>query len=88
MILQQRETLCRFRQQKRQSQRRQTRFGLCGCAGKIGSRPTCRFEKYPERNRMAQYMARNGMIAFTFDNPETAECALDTEREGDYGNYT
>lgn len=37
---------------------------------------------------MAQYMAQNGMIAFTFDNPETAECAIDIEREGDYGNCT
>ena len=51
-------------------------------------RPTCRFEKYPERNRMAKYMAEHGMVAFAFDNPETAECALDVEREGDYGSYS
>ena len=47
--------------------------------------PKCRFEKYPERNRMAQYMVKNGMVAFAFDNPETAECALEIEREGDWG---
>lgn len=51
-------------------------------------RPACRFEKYPERNRMAKYMAEHGMVAFAFDNPETAECALDIEREGDYGSYS
>ena len=51
-------------------------------------RPDCRFEKYPERNRMAKYMAEHGMVAFAFDNPETAECALDIEREGDYGSYS
>ncbi len=51
-------------------------------------RPTCRFEKFPERNRMAKYMAMNKMVAFAFDNPETAECALDIEREGEFGYYT
>lgn len=50
-------------------------------------RPTCRFVKYPERNAMAKYLAQNGMVALAFDNPETAECALDIEREGDYGGY-
>ncbi len=46
----------------------------------------CQFVKYPDRNRMAKYLAQNGMVAFAFDNPATAECALDIEREGDYGN--
>ena len=47
---------------------------------------TCRMEKYPDRNRMALYMVKNGMAAFAFDNPETAECALEIERQGDYGS--
>ena len=47
----------------------------------------CRFEKYPERNRMALYMVKAGMVAFAFDNPETAECALEIERDNDWG-YT
>ena len=47
--------------------------------------PKCGFQKYPDRNRMALYMVKNGMAAFAFDNPETAECALDIDRENDYG---
>lgn len=38
--------------------------------------PQCRFERYPERNRMALYMVKNGMVAFVLDNPETAEAGL------------
>ena len=49
--------------------------------------PKCSFQKYPERNRMAKYVVQNGMVAFAFDNPETAECALDIERDDDWG-YT
>ena len=49
------------------------------------NKATCRFEKIPERNRMALYMVKNGMAAYVFDNPETAECALEIERQGDYG---
>lgn len=51
-------------------------------------RPTCRCLRYPERNCMAKHYAQNGMIALAFDNPETAEVALDVEREGDYGSYS
>ena len=47
--------------------------------------PNCRFEKYPDRNRMALYMVKNGMAAFAFDSPEIAECSLEIEREGNYG---
>lgn len=46
---------------------------------------TCKMVKYPDRNKMALYMVKNGMAAFAFDNPETAECALEIERFGDYG---
>lgn len=49
--------------------------------------PKCSFQKFPERNRMAKYMVQNGMVAFAFDNPETAECAVDIERDDDWG-YT
>ena len=38
--------------------------------------PMCHFTTYPERNRMARYMAENGMVAFVFDNLETAETGL------------
>ena len=47
--------------------------------------PNARFEKYPDRNRMALYMVQNGMAAFAFDSPEIAECSLEIEREGNYG---
>ena len=49
-------------------------------------RPTCRCSKYPDRNCMAKHYAQNGIIALAFDNPETAEVALDTAHEGDYGS--
>ena len=39
--------------------------------------PVCRVVSYPERNAMAQYVVKNGMVAFAFDNPETAETALE-----------
>lgn len=48
--------------------------------------PKCRFQTYPERNRMGRYVAENGMVAFVFDNPATAECALDIDSENDYGS--
>ena len=48
--------------------------------------PNCRMQKYPERNKMAYYIVKAGMAAFAFDNPETAECSLKVEREGDYGS--
>ncbi len=44
----------------------------------------CRFEKYPERNRMALYVVKNGMAAFVFDNIATAETGIPTyEGNGD-----
>lgn len=46
----------------------------------------CKMAKYPERNKMALYMVKQGFAAFVFDNPETAECSLEIEREGDYGS--
>lgn len=46
---------------------------------------TCGMDKFPDRNRMALYIVKNGMAAFAFDNPETAECALEIERLGNYG---
>ena len=45
----------------------------------------CKMVKYPERNKMALYMVKNGMAAFAFDNPEIAECALEIERPNEYG---
>ena len=45
----------------------------------------CHMQNYPDRNRMALYIVKAGMAAFAFDNPETAECSLPVEREGDYG---
>ncbi len=48
----------------------------------------CRFEKFPERNRMAKYIVKNGMCAFVFDNPATAELGLPTSNETvDKWNY-
>ena len=38
----------------------------------------CRFEKFPERNKMALYMVKNGMTAFVFDNLAIAELGLPT----------
>ena len=38
----------------------------------------CRFEKYPDRNKMALYLVKNGMAAFVFDNPAIAELGLPT----------
>ena len=43
--------------------------------------PNCRFVKYPERNKMALYMVKNGMTAFVFDNIATAETGFPTESE-------
>lgn len=47
--------------------------------------PNCRMQNFPDRNRMALYMVKCGVAAFAFDNPETAECSLPIERDGDYG---
>lgn len=49
-------------------------------------RPVCRCEKYPERNRIALHMVKNGMVALAFDHPEIAERALDIDREDDHGS--
>ena len=56
------------------------------CGEPLLDKAACRMQKFPERNRMALYMVKNGMAAFAFDNPETAECALEIEREDDYGS--
>lgn len=48
-------------------------------------RPAARFEKYPERNRMAQYYAENGMIAVTFDPISVGETAFVNDEPGDHG---
>jgi len=32
---------------------------------------------YPDDNKMAYHMVKNGMVAFAFDNPETAESGMD-----------
>lgn len=45
----------------------------------------CHMQSFPDRNRMALYIVKAGMAAFVFDNPETAECSLPIEREGDFG---
>ena len=45
----------------------------------------CKMDKYPERNRMALYIVKNGMAAFAFDNPETAECTLTIDHPNDFG---
>ena len=48
----------------------------------------CRFERFPERNRMALYMVKNGMAAFVFDNIATAETGIPTTDEtSDVWNY-
>lgn len=48
----------------------------------------CRFEKYPQRNKMALYMVKNGMTAFVFDNIATAEVGIPTtEEKADEWNY-
>lgn len=38
--------------------------------------PDWRPDKFPDRNRQALHMVRNGMAAFAFDNPGIGECAL------------
>jgi hypothetical protein len=43
--------------------------------------PNCRSTKYPERNRMGLYMVQNGMAAFVFENPGTAETSVLTPPE-------
>lgn len=47
-------------------------------------KPAARFEKYPERNRMGQIMAKNGMVAVTFDPISIGEAAFWAE-PGDHG---
>lgn len=46
---------------------------------------TCRCLSHPDRNKMAYHLVKNGMVAFAFDNPATAECALDVNLEHDFG---
>lgn len=41
----------------------------------------CRFERYPERNKMALEIVKNGMIAFAFDPLEIAERGLLTDQK-------
>ena len=48
-------------------------------------RPACGMNKYPDRNRMAWHIVKSGMAAFAFDNPATAECALDIDALSDFG---
>ncbi len=45
----------------------------------------CTFMKYPERIKMAYHYVKNGMVAVAFDNIETAENAIDIERDHDWG---
>lgn len=48
-------------------------------------RKTCGLVKYTDCNQMALYMVKNGMAAFVFDNPATAECALEVDKPNDHG---
>ena len=48
----------------------------------------CRFEKYPERNRMALYAVKEGMVAFAFDPVAIAECGVDMGNEDYYSSRT
>lgn len=42
--------------------------------------PNCKGQvRFPDRNRMALYMVKNGMAAFAFDNPAIGECSLMTD---------
>lgn len=52
--------------------------------------PNCQFVKFPERNQMARYMVKNGMVAFAFDNVAIAERGLPvTDHERDiYNSYS
>lgn len=43
---------------------------------------SCQDIAYPERNAMGKHIAQNGMVAFLFDNLETAECAAETDTVG------
>ncbi|MBQ0010557.1 MAG: hypothetical protein KBS76_05620 [Ruminococcus sp.] len=47
-------------------------------------KPAARFEKFPERNRMGQIMAKNGMVSVTFDPISIGEAAFWAE-PGDHG---
>lgn len=47
----------------------------------------CTFMRKPERIKMAYHYVKSGMVAVAFDNIETAENALDIQREHDWG-YT
>ena len=49
-------------------------------------KPACKMEKFADRNKMAWHIVKCGIAAFAFDNPATAECALDIEHATDYGS--
>ena len=48
--------------------------------------PKCGMNSFADRNRMAWHIVKAGMAAFAFDNPATAECALDVDATADYGS--
>lgn len=48
-------------------------------------KPAARFEKFPERNRMAKYYAENGMIAVVLDPVSVGESAPYNDDPGDHG---
>lgn len=47
-------------------------------------KPAAHCQKFPERNRMGQYMVDNGMVSVTFDPISVGELAMRGE-EGDHG---
>ncbi|MBE7053961.1 MAG: hypothetical protein E7391_06785 [Ruminococcaceae bacterium] len=50
-------------------------------------RNVCQVEKYPERNKMALYAVKEGMVAIVFDNLGTGEVAVETDKK-DGGHMT
>lgn len=50
--------------------------------------PNCQCSSFPDRNKMAYHMVKNGMVAFAFDNIATAERGLPVEEhEKDVYNF-
>ncbi len=47
----------------------------------VPEHPNCSFTKFADRNAQARHLVLNGMVAVAFDNPATAECALNTPQE-------
>ena len=45
----------------------------------------CKMDKFADRNRMAWHIVQCGIATFAFDNPATAECALEIEHASDFG---